>query len=285
MEVALVMLIIGLLAGIVLPLAGTMMDQQRRKETVNKLAAIDQALLAFVTTNKRLPCPAAGTIASGAANAGVAQPVGAGDCTAQNTGIVPWATLGLGEGDVTDSWGVRITYRVPTAATGFTRANALDASKCDPAATGAAARIAGGAVAADSCNAGCTSGTLATACTSPFNFVAGAPARGLIVNDEAGTRITDPTTGTGAAYILISHGAIGGGGYNSAGVLTGSASPAGTNEAFNQNNNPIRVTPNGYYHGSQLVENTNNTHFDDIVSHPTIMTVLTKTQLAPRVQP
>ncbi|MBS0307735.1 MAG: prepilin-type N-terminal cleavage/methylation domain-containing protein, partial [Proteobacteria bacterium] len=152
-EVAIVMLIIGLLAGIVLPLAGSMMDQQRRKETANKLAAIDQALLAFVTTNKRLPCPAAGTTASGAVNAGVAQPAVAGDCTALNTGVVPWATLGLGEGDVTDAWGVRITYRVPTGAAGFTRANALDASKCDPA--GAANRNLGGAGADFCVIAGC----------------------------------------------------------------------------------------------------------------------------------
>lgn len=280
-EMALVMVIIGLLASVMLPLTATMVDRQRRSETANKIATIDQALINFVATNRRLPCPADGQLASGAANAGVGQPA-VGNCTVQNRGVVPWATLGLAESDVTDAWGVRISYRVPTQAAGFTGANALDASRCDPAGT-AGVVLSGGVYI---CDTACTAANLAL-CTSGRNFVIGLPlatGRGLLVVDEAGTSVNDPANGTGAAYILISHGAAGGGGYNSSGVLTSSSIAPGTNESLNLNNNPIRLPPAGYYHGSQQVDAENTTHFDDLVSHPTIMSVLTKAQTGPRQQ-
>lgn len=273
-EMAIVLLIVGLLAGAILPIAGTMRDQQNRRETANKLAALDQALVSFVTTNKRLPCPADGRIGSGNANAGVAAPNGPGDCTAQNFGVIPWASLGLSEAAATDAWGTRFTYRVQTGPNGFTRNNALDATTCDPAEADPAATA------------------ITTTCpTSPKGFV---QHRGLAVLDEAGTAINHPGNGTGAAYILVSHGSIGGGGYTSAGNLVIGVPPAGTNEDQNRNNRPIWLPPaptpptqpaltNSYFHGSQLIEDTaGTTHFDDLLSHPTIMSLLLQAQLGPR---
>ncbi len=277
-EMAIVLLIVGLLAGAILPIAGTMLDQQSRRETANKLAALDQALLNFVMTNKRLPCPADGTTASAVAGAGVEQRIPAtGACNPANeiNGVVPWATLGLGEAAGTDAWGTRFTYRVQTNPNGFTRDNALDATACDPAAADPAANA------------------ITTFCpTSPKGFVQN---RGLAVLDEAGTPINHPGNGTGAAYVLISHGRIGGGGYNSAGNLVTSSTPAGNNERQNWNNRAIWPPPapaipltaptpaSSYFHDSRLMEDTaSNTHFDDLVSHPTIMSLLLQAQLAPR---
>jgi hypothetical protein len=76
---------------------------------------IREAIIGFAQANGRLPCPANGALASGAAGAGTEQaPGGSGneDCGANTFGVVPWATLGVPE---TDSWGRRFSYWVSPA--------------------------------------------------------------------------------------------------------------------------------------------------------------------------
>jgi len=108
-EMAMVLLIVGLLlGGLMMPLS-TQIDQQRITETKKNQDEIVQALIGYAIANGRLPCPATATIATGAANAGVANTATNAGCTGGQTGVIPWVTLGLNE---TDSWGRRYTYRV-----------------------------------------------------------------------------------------------------------------------------------------------------------------------------
>jgi prepilin-type N-terminal cleavage/methylation domain-containing protein len=106
-EMAIVLMIVGvLLGGMLMPLTAQM-DQHNNSDTQKALSEIKEALIGFALVNGRLPCPADPTIATGLANAGVSRAT----CTtvANSTGVVPWVTLGL---DEADAWGNRYTYRV-----------------------------------------------------------------------------------------------------------------------------------------------------------------------------
>lgn len=103
-EMAIVLVIVGLLiTGLIMPLAAQY-DLKNYNETRARVATIKEAIVGFAIVNGRLPCPADGTIASGTAGAGLEV------CTATSVaGVVPWATMGLPE---TDAWNRRITYHV-----------------------------------------------------------------------------------------------------------------------------------------------------------------------------
>jgi len=108
-EMAVVLVIIGLLlAGLLMPLS-TQLEQRRIEETRKAMDEITQALIGFALANGRLPCPASPTIASGAVGAGAETNTGANGSCVSNPGVLPWATLGLSE---TDAWNRRYTYRV-----------------------------------------------------------------------------------------------------------------------------------------------------------------------------
>jgi len=90
----------------------------------------------------------------------------------------------------------------------------------------------------------------------------------------------DPLVGavgpnTGAAYVVISPGESGGGGYLNSGILSTSAATDGTEEQKNYAN--LDLQP--YY-----LDNTESAapHFDDVVSRPSILAVATKAGVAPR---
>jgi prepilin-type N-terminal cleavage/methylation domain-containing protein len=83
-------------------------------DTRRTLDSIREAIIGFAQANGRLPCPANGNIAFGAAGAGIEQFDGI-NCIAAGLGafgVVPWATLGTPE---TDAWGRRFSYRVSPA--------------------------------------------------------------------------------------------------------------------------------------------------------------------------
>ncbi|MBK9161903.1 MAG: prepilin-type N-terminal cleavage/methylation domain-containing protein [Nitrosomonadales bacterium] len=125
-ELAMVLMIVGLLLGGLLVPLNAQMEQKGISETQRSLEEVKGALIGFAMINGRLPCPAQATLATGAAGAGeetlasntcacassgstVAQ-VGSTACTETSvTGVLPWVTLGLNE---TDGWGRRYTYRV-----------------------------------------------------------------------------------------------------------------------------------------------------------------------------
>ncbi|HZW25263.1 MAG TPA: prepilin-type N-terminal cleavage/methylation domain-containing protein [Gallionella sp.] len=105
-ELAMVMLIIGLLLGGLIPTLSAQMETQRISETRRQLDEIKEALAGFALINGRLPCPADGTASGG--NELVTGTGTTATCTLTK-GVLPWSTLGVPE---TDGWGRRFTYRV-----------------------------------------------------------------------------------------------------------------------------------------------------------------------------
>lgn len=130
-EIAMVLMIIGLLLGGLLPTLSSQMETRQIVETRKQMEDIREAITGFMLINGRLPCPAQATIPTGSNNAGGEATVGTAcsckgasgndnmiawasgvACTDTSaTGVLPWITLGIGE---TDAWGRRFTYRVST---------------------------------------------------------------------------------------------------------------------------------------------------------------------------
>lgn len=112
-EIAIVLVIVGLLlGGLLMPLAAQV-EQQRTSETQKLLEEIKDAIIGFAILNGRLPCPASPT------SSGNEGPVGGGACTVQH-GFVPAVSLGLGvnlnlDRLLVDSWGNPIRYSVTTS--------------------------------------------------------------------------------------------------------------------------------------------------------------------------
>lgn len=295
-EMALVLLIVGLLAAVFLPATNTFLDNSRRKETRAKLEALEQAMVRFVMVNRRLPCPADGV--QGAANptSGVEQrndAVTPATCTAMATGVVPWRSLGVPADAAMDAWGNLITYRVWARTSGgvgsaintsLAMDGGMDFSECDPAkltppspaeyrCTGANAQPLGALLAGG-----------------------GMQARGFRVCRDACPATTTPTPGTfevarridgnGAAYFLISHGANKFGAYNAAGQLltTANGSGPGARETIHRNNQGLRATDldNTFYIDADYDERPGSNYYDDIVSRPTVISVAIAAGLGPR---
>lgn len=107
-EMAVVLVIVGLLlGGMLVPLAAQM-ETDRRKETAAKLESIREALIGFAVINGRLPCHDTngdGLPGPGACNTGANQ---------RNVGGLPYATLGVSP---TDAWGNPWRYAVNGAYT------------------------------------------------------------------------------------------------------------------------------------------------------------------------
>ena len=240
------------------------------------MATVDAALTQFVQQQKRLPCPADGTLVSTNANAGTEQNWSAAGCTGnQQGGVAPWRALGLSESDASDGWDRRLTYRLDPA---LGKTGGMDMSLCDPAGT------EGGVAPAPSCNPGCSSTSLAT-CTPPVMFLRG---RGLLVKNVARTTVMDPAPSpstaapTGAAYVLVSPGESGGGGYLSSGQLGVSAAGDGTEEMKNYASLPFTSLTVTYYVDDSIIATLDTTHFDDIVSRPAVLSLASKAGLGPR---
>ena len=105
-EMAIVLMIVGLLLGGLLVPLSAQMDQRNNADTQKSLSDIRDALIGYVVANGYLPCPANPAYVTGA-NAGIASTP---PCTGpSSTGVLPWATLGVSE---TDAWGNLFTYRV-----------------------------------------------------------------------------------------------------------------------------------------------------------------------------
>ena len=125
-ELAVVMVVLGLiLGGMLMPLS-TQRDINNRKNTEAQLTEIYQALLGFAAINGRLPCPATAT------SAGLADPNVANTNCQQEHGFVPGRTLGLdgsynGNNLLTDPWNNPIRYSL-SSVNGWAYANQIDIS-------------------------------------------------------------------------------------------------------------------------------------------------------------
>lgn len=101
-ELAIVLIIVGLLlSSLVSPLTAQI-DQRNYNETQQQITEIREALIGFAVTNGRLPRPAT-SVSDGAEN-----PATCADDTAC-TGFIPWTTLGVKR---TDAWNKLVRYSV-----------------------------------------------------------------------------------------------------------------------------------------------------------------------------
>ena len=134
-ELAIVLLIVGLvLGGLLVPLS-QQIQSRRISDTEATMRDIKEALLGYAIANGRLPCPATAAT-NGMENrrnddlgVGPKDPDKEGCGGGIYLGFVPWATLGVA---AVDAWGNRFGYRVTNE---FTRAQgdataALDFANC-----------------------------------------------------------------------------------------------------------------------------------------------------------
>ena len=111
-EIAVVLVIVGLLLGSFITSLSSRIETTRRDRTIKQLEEIKLALLGFASAQGRLPCPAT------ALSVGQEQ-LAAGVCSLRH-GFVPGRTLGISgsynrDTLLTDSWGNPIRYSVTTA--------------------------------------------------------------------------------------------------------------------------------------------------------------------------
>lgn len=120
-EVAIVLVILGLIMGGMLMPLSAQVEKSRRSATTRQLEGQLEALLGFAITNGRLPCPDIN------ADGFEDPPGGAGGCTALS-GEMPAFTLGVGR---LDAWGRPFTYRVTNSF-----ADDVDGTGCGTATAG-----------------------------------------------------------------------------------------------------------------------------------------------------
>ena len=130
-EIAVVLAIVGLLAGGMLTAWTARLVQQRIDTTKSNADTIKTALINFVSRNNRLPCPAIAGLAPGAAGYGQ-EGATPGTCTGTTIiggmpnraarGIVPWISLGLTSEAASDAYNNRFTYEVTLTQTNLTAA-------------------------------------------------------------------------------------------------------------------------------------------------------------------
>lgn len=97
-EMAVVLVIVGLLLGSFIGTVSSRIEATRYVETKNDLEDIKRAIIGYAYRNTILPCP--DTDGDGVSEV---------TCAIVNTGFVPWVTLGLGG---SDPWDNRYEYRV-----------------------------------------------------------------------------------------------------------------------------------------------------------------------------
>ena len=110
-EMAVVVLLIGILMGMGLVTANSVMQNTQRSVTKDRLRSIQLALMAYYRANTGVfPCPDAPV---GAAVRDGVQDVAGANCSAQ-FGTVPYADLGLPRETALDGYGNYFSYRLAT---------------------------------------------------------------------------------------------------------------------------------------------------------------------------
>jgi prepilin-type N-terminal cleavage/methylation domain-containing protein len=117
-ELAIVFAIVALLVGGAMMTLSAQVEQRNHDETMRRLNASVDAVIAFAVVNRRLPCPADGGATGDEA------PAGGGACTANFNGFLPGRSIGIqpvdSSGYAIDAWGNRIRYAVASAIVGCT---------------------------------------------------------------------------------------------------------------------------------------------------------------------
>nr|MDP2192274.1 type II secretion system protein [Rhodoferax sp.] len=115
-EIALVLVIMGLILGVIINALGPQLDNRNVNETQQRIKQASDAVLAFAMVNRRIPCPA--TLASNGLEVMtvLVATEQRGRCANPNDGYLPARTLGLGEqsvgGEMQDAWAFGLRYGV-----------------------------------------------------------------------------------------------------------------------------------------------------------------------------
>jgi type II secretory pathway pseudopilin PulG len=246
--IAVILLLIAATVIAALALTGIRGQADRSTAVAAQFRSIQDGLQGFVAINGRLPCPA-----NPALDTGDAEPSAASAACNFPAGTVPWKAIGIRREDAIDPWGSKISYRVLTGATGLTQAGGASMVNCDtaePAPTG----VGVGGLCRVSQN------------TTEAEFLAG---KGLQIRNYPGQAF-DPAAlpavnVNDAAYVLVSHGATGLGGFTSAGQQK--PVPASTGELANI----AAAGPFGAYASSTPdVGAEAAAHFDDLIAYATV---------------
>ncbi|MDO9041018.1 MAG: prepilin-type N-terminal cleavage/methylation domain-containing protein [Desulfocapsaceae bacterium] len=105
-EMAIVVLLGGIMLTMGIKVLTVTMQNTAITETKARQERIRTALIGFLRTNERLPCPDIAATPTGTA------PGACNANPAQGYGVVPWTTLGISQNDALDGWGNFFTYRV-----------------------------------------------------------------------------------------------------------------------------------------------------------------------------
>lgn len=234
-------------------------ELNQRAQTETNLRRISDALVQYASLNQRLPCPALGNVDTGDADPDTA----ATSCAAAD-GTVPWRTLALEREAALDGWGRKISYRVFSGATGFTRLGGASSVNCN-------SLLRAPLDPALDTDGFCKppSGTAPPNTTAQFLAARG----NMLVVQDAGT------ARNGNAFVLISHGATGRGSY-----------PAGTGEraqlpsaAGNEYANALSTGPFVIAaHSDPSVDIDAAAHFDDVLAYTSYTELATRAKIAAR---
>jgi type II secretory pathway pseudopilin PulG len=266
----LVLVLVGVIASSLLSRIGT--SGRDDSATATRLAVAADALEGYAAASQRLPCPADPTL-----DTGEESPVGgAATCTFPD-GTVPWKTIGMRRDDSFDSWGRKISYRVYTGEAGsLTQPRGVSMVECDTDGIGAVTTGAGSA------GGLCDSQTRVTLRdTSPANFFLGQPhappgKKGLTLDDLGILPLRDDV-----AYVLISHGATGLGGYTVSGARLDLPN-AGSSERGNTNaTGPFAIKA----FSDADTAATAAAHFDDLLVYRTLPELVKRIGLSARNWP
>ena len=234
-ELAIILVIFGGIAGMSLTLGYGWLKQERFNSTKLNIKTIEMALDNYRKRNNRLPCPADLTLASGVANYGIeaSNPgacTGGGIVAATTTnanivfGAIPAEALGIGKNLMQDNWGREFVYYVDKR---LTAQDILDER------------------------------------TAGYFDMTSATIGDIVVQDATGANRTAK-----AVYAILSHGENGHGGYLPAtGVRLSSVIGADATEAENCNCDDTATTTGAapYDNDNILVQATQGVTFDDIV--------------------
>jgi hypothetical protein len=252
---------------------------RRFSATDETLSRVQVALVSFVSTHQRLPCPADPTGANGPGWPDGVQPLAL-PASATSTcvypgGVVPWNALGLTKDQVTDVWGRLISYRVYDGQFGLTQDKGASAVNCDTD-NGSTPNVAPVAT-TGLCN---NTGGLHDTLRSEFITHATFGSKGLNVHDFGPT--PNSANVPNVAYVLISHGPSGHGGYTASGVRV----PMPATDARDYAN--TQAAPAFFIkQAASAAETTSGTtgHFDDSIAYLKISDLLSLTKLDARDWP
>ena len=267
--IAVVLAFVTLLILAFVSLTRTATGSGDRETTTARLAAAGAALEGYASASYRLPCPA-----DPASGDGAEVTNGAARCQFDQ-GTLPWKTIGMRRDDSFDAWGRKISYRVYTGNAGsFTQPGGVSMANCDTheAFSTGATSTAGGS--GGLCKPDPNTVDPATRTTTPAEFLAG---KGLYVSDF-GTDHTD------VAFVLVSHGVTGLGGYTASGTQLNMPPMGPERDNTGTGDTLARAFKIQAFSGAD-VGATDPAHFDDLLLYRGIEDLAKRANLAARNWP